>query len=184
MRNISKDLRVQRTIKGIRDSFSELVLIRSYEELTIKELAENAKINRKTFYLHFSSLDDVIEMLQNEVVNNFLSSIENETSQLDVAGCINKFYHYLNDCGDVEQRLLCHPSYSFFYENVTQSLLESPALKKFYENKKNPFLVRAYCVTITSMYRSWLQNNKPISLDELIKYASDILLNGYNGSNI
>ncbi len=184
MRNYSDDLRVKRTIKAIRNAFCQLVLEKDFKDISIKELTELAEINRKTFYLHFSSLDDLIHQLQKDIVNNFLKLVENETASLNVEGCIYKFYHYLNDCGDVEQKLLCDTEYSFFYEEVTQALLDSTAFKPFYERTREPYLVRAYCVTITSMYRSWLQNKKPIPLDELIKYASDIILNGYNNAKL
>lgn len=184
MRQTSNDLRVRRTIKSIKYAFCQLVLEKDYSEISITELAERAEINRKTFYLHFSSLDDLIEQLQNEIVDNFLDYVEQETNELDVAGCISKFYHYLDECDDVEQKLMCDPNYVFFYNNVTNMLLETPAFKSFYEKTKHPYIVRAYCVTITSIYRSWLQNGKPTPIDELIDYSSDLIINGYGHADL
>ena len=63
-------------------------------------------------------------------------------------------------------------------------LLETSAFKPFYENAKHPFVVRAYCVTITSIYRSWLQNDKPTTIDELVDYASDLIVNGYSHADL
>lgn len=184
MRQTSNDLRVRRTIKSIKYAFCQLVLEKDYSEISITELAERAEINRKTFYLHFSSLDDLIEQLQNEIVENFLDYLAPEINDLDVAGCIAKFYHYLDECDEVEQKLMCDRNYVFFYNNVTNMLLETAAFKGFYENTKHPFIVRAYCVTITSIYRSWLQNGKPTSIEELIDYSTDLIMNGYGHADL
>ena len=50
--NKKKDLRVQRTRQFIRKTFEEMICEMDYEQISIKELAQRAKINRKTFYLH------------------------------------------------------------------------------------------------------------------------------------
>ena len=55
-----KDLRVRRTLKAIRSAFYELVLTKNYSDISITELTDLAEINRKTFYLHYSSLDDLV----------------------------------------------------------------------------------------------------------------------------
>ena len=55
MEHTSKDLRVRRTLKAIRSAFYELVLTKNYSDISITELTDLAEINRKTFYLHYSS---------------------------------------------------------------------------------------------------------------------------------
>lgn len=49
------DLRVQRTKENIRRGFEEMICEMDYEEMSIKELTQRAKINRKTFYLHYDT---------------------------------------------------------------------------------------------------------------------------------
>ena len=49
------DRRQVRTKRRIRDAFMELIMEKPMEKLTIKELAERADIDRKTFYLHYDS---------------------------------------------------------------------------------------------------------------------------------
>ncbi len=184
MEEVRVDLRTRRTIKAIKGAFSQLVLEKNYSDISITELAKRAEINRKTFYLHYSSLDDLVNDIEREIVETFLKSIEKELSELNVAGCISKFYHYLNDCDDVQKKLLCDTDYTFFYDNVTTMLLESKPFKAFYEKKRHPYVVKAYCVTITSIYKSWLVNGRPTPIDELIDYACDLILHGYDGATL
>lgn len=49
-----QDLRVQKTLAAINRAFEEMVCTMLPQEITVKELTERAKINRKTFYLHYT----------------------------------------------------------------------------------------------------------------------------------
>ena len=43
-----------------------------YEKITVKELCEKAMINRRTFYLHYESIDDILNEVLSEMANDFL----------------------------------------------------------------------------------------------------------------
>lgn len=44
-----EDLRVKRTISNIYKAFEQLICEKEYQKITVKELAELAQINKKTF---------------------------------------------------------------------------------------------------------------------------------------
>ena len=169
MEHTSKDLRVRRTLKAIRSAFYE-------SDISITELTDRAEINRKTFYLHYSSLEDLVKEVEQEIVENILENVRLSAEQLDVEGCVDTFYHYLDECDEVQQKLLCDSHYYFFYEDV-----KSNAFSKFFEKTKHPDIVRSYSICITFIYRNWLKSGRPIPLDELIEYASMIISKGYSG---
>lgn len=181
MEHTSKDLRVRRTLKAIRNAFYELVLEKNYSDISITELTEKAEINRKTFYLHYSSLEDLLKEVEQEVTDNILENIHRSAENLDMPGCVSIFYHYLDECDEVQQKLLCDTHYHFFYEDVTNAVLQSSAFSNFFKLTKHPDIVRSYSICITYIYRDWFKHNRPIPLDELIDYASTIVLSGYQG---
>ena len=47
--NGKEDLRIQRTKEAIHKTFEEMICEMDDEQITIKELAQRTKINRKTF---------------------------------------------------------------------------------------------------------------------------------------
>lgn len=50
MKNLDKvDRRIERTRNAIINAFKEMIIDKEFKEITIKELAERANINRKTF---------------------------------------------------------------------------------------------------------------------------------------
>ena len=157
---------------------------KSYSQLSITELADRAEINRKTFYLHYTSLDDLVLHFQKDIADNFLSYVEEEAANLDVGGCIAKFYHYLDECDEVTQRLMCDEEYTFFYHGVTKMMSETEPFRSFYKDAKHPEIVSAYGATITTIFRNWLKSDNPMPIDELIDYACDMVLNGYNNADL
>ena len=96
MRERSKDLRVRRTLTAVRKAFNDLVLARNYNEISITDLTEKAGINRKTFYLHYSSLDDLVSEVEEEMTKEILDNIGEYARKLDLDGCITYFYNSIS----------------------------------------------------------------------------------------
>ena len=71
------DLRVLKTKEAIKNAFKNMIIEMPYEKITIKELCERALINRKTFYLHYSSIDDLLEEFQEEIAEEYFDRIKN-----------------------------------------------------------------------------------------------------------
>lgn len=55
-----EDRRVRKTRKALIDAFSDIVLVRRYEDIRIGEILEQADVGRSTFYTHFLGKDDLL----------------------------------------------------------------------------------------------------------------------------
>ena len=84
MQEKKEDLRVRKTKEAIHNAFKAMICEMDYDRMTIKELAERAQINRKTFYLHYSSLDELLEELQEEIADNFIRQKVSYSSMKDI----------------------------------------------------------------------------------------------------
>ena len=60
------DRRVLKTRQAIEEALASLILKTDYDKITVSALAKEANINRKTFYLHYQSVED----LANEIVQD------------------------------------------------------------------------------------------------------------------
>ncbi|MEY2349893.1 TetR/AcrR family transcriptional regulator [Lentilactobacillus buchneri] len=64
MKNSNRiDRRTIYTVNVIKDSFLELIQDKPYSKISIKEICKVADISRSTFYLHFKSIDDVLNAI-------------------------------------------------------------------------------------------------------------------------
>ncbi|WP_458458449.1 TetR/AcrR family transcriptional regulator [Pseudobutyrivibrio sp.] len=181
MRERSKDLRVRRTLTAVRKAFNDLVLTRNYNEISITDLTEKAGINRKTFYLHYSSLDDLVAEVEEEMSKEILDNIGEYARKLDLEGCITYFYKYLESCSKVEKKLMCDEHYAFFYNEVVDTVLKSDEFSKFFSMTKYPSIVRSYTKAITAIYKDWLLAGKETDFSVLTETASKLLGSGYSG---
>ncbi len=65
------DLRVIKSKKAIKDAFLQLIKEKSYGNITITDIAKRAMINRKTFYMHYETKEN----LYNEITDELLEEI-------------------------------------------------------------------------------------------------------------
>ena len=66
----SQDIRVQKTKKAIQDALFSLLNEKPINKITIKELADTANVNRKTFYAHYNSIEGIVNEIEDELIVN------------------------------------------------------------------------------------------------------------------
>ena len=74
---MAEDLRVRRTKRAIKLAFIKLVNEKGFSNVTIKEIAEEAIVNRQTFYNYYQDKYDLTEQLNDE----YLAIFENLINQ-------------------------------------------------------------------------------------------------------
>ena len=103
------DLRVVKTLDAIRTHFEQLVCECGYDKLTVASLCESARINKKTFYRHYKSLDDLFAQVQREFASEYVEL----TGHLRIP----------EDAGEITRRFILYScetgARSPFYEAVT-----------------------------------------------------------------
>lgn len=65
---MSEDLRITKTKKAIKQAFIEEVSEKGFIHVNVKDVTTRAMINRNTFYLHYTSKDDLVEQLVKDVI--------------------------------------------------------------------------------------------------------------------
>ena len=68
-----EDLRTKRTRKMILEAFINLVEEKGYEHVTVSDIANQAMINRATFYAHFKDKQDVYDYIFKEALEQFMN---------------------------------------------------------------------------------------------------------------
>lgn len=58
-------------IRGINQSFLKLLNQKAYEEISVKEIAQEAFISRATFYIYFKNKDAILVGLLDDFLNEF-----------------------------------------------------------------------------------------------------------------
>ena len=86
---------------------SVLILLRDkgLEEITVKEIAEKAGVNRSTYYRHFAVKKDVIRRFYQLRLDQYLDSIQGDISPKDYfTGIFSDFLRYKQELILLDQR--------------------------------------------------------------------------------
>ena len=78
------DRRILKTKRAIRNAFAELLSTKDIAEITIKEIADAADINRKTFYSYYRDVYQIVDEIENEVVHTLGSILKKVDYKLDM----------------------------------------------------------------------------------------------------
>mgnify|MGYP005786601317 CR=1 FL=1 len=177
-----EDLRVRKTRKAIHNAFKEMICEMDYDQITIKELTQRAQINRKTFYLHYASLDDLLEEFQEEIADHFISRKVSYSNMKDIRDLIRVFYEHAANMPLLHERIMCSGSYRPIWDKINKRIMDYRretnrgvfGLDEYSEN-----LVFAYYGANSSLlFRQWVADGKKLSLEELIDIATRLICNG------
>ncbi|MFC6324195.1 TetR/AcrR family transcriptional regulator [Companilactobacillus baiquanensis] len=129
------DKRVQRTNQALKKSFRDLSKIHKYRDITVKELTDNAKINRKTFYLHYDSIDDFVNTFAGELADQLLEIIAGKSlhdTLTHPADLFDGIVDYFEQSRDFYSFVLTSDDYSFLSRKVERLVCDgfASALKE------------------------------------------------------
>lgn len=122
------DRRTIYTRNTVKDALLELLEEQSFEKITVASLCRQAEITRATFYLHFQSLDEVLDELLDEALmiaeaaSNDMSVKERMAALKEVvragdAGALRRNERLLGPC----QRVADDPKYRAIFQDPTLS---------------------------------------------------------------
>ena len=122
------DRRTRYTRQTIKDIFLEELKTKPYNKITVTEICKKSEMNRGTFYLHYYSIDDVL----NDVFEDFLSDT---SSVLEHVLCPNKQSCTYPFC----QKIQSSQRYqALFFDDVVSARM----LEKLSDTGKENFITR------------------------------------------
>jgi len=171
-----EDRRIRKTKSSIKSTLIELLRSKPINSISVTELTSKADISRKTFYLHYNSIFEAKEDIDNDLIirlNDIISSISSKTQQLN-ENDIYSFFKQVNATTQKQSGLV-----SYFISNTKQSslyhkvkqALKNAVLERVNKNgansEYNDYLAEFLVNGILSTYILWNNNNKSISDEEL-----------------
>lgn len=182
--NGTEDLRVRRTIKSIKQSFEEMICEMNYEDITVKELCDRARINKKTFYYYYPSLDDLTAELQSVMSQSYLEKIADYKIPDDLDKINREFFLFSASQGEMYEKITCSSRYNMIrnkmIDNVMASTWEKVSLIKLLDEPKRNILLRFIQTVSVEIYCQWVADGKKIPLEQVIELSNQLLCSGAN----
>jgi AcrR family transcriptional regulator len=105
----SNDRRVRYTKKVIQESFIHLLEVKDISQISVKEICEEADLNRATFYAHYTDVYDLMKQIQEDLLENvnvYLSSAMKEGVQAISLEIVEKIFEYIKENAQICRLLL------------------------------------------------------------------------------
>lgn len=73
-----KDLRIVKTLDGIKESFLQCIEEIGFRNMTVKNITQKARINRSTFYKYYSDKYDLRDKYVNSIIDEFVNMLDTQ----------------------------------------------------------------------------------------------------------
>ena len=181
----TEDLRVQKTIEAIRSAFEQMICEMDYHEMTVKELCERAKINKKTFYRYYPTMDDLLLELQMEISSEYIEQISHYRLPEELNKVNEAFFRYSVSKGEVYEKITCAASYVSIRNTMIDRVNEATWHKSAWFNNipewQRHMLIVFVQYTIVELYKQWVADSKKTPVEEVIQLSNRLICTGIDG---
>lgn len=128
MRSNKDDRRVKYTKMVIKESFIKLLERKDISKITIKEICEDADINRATFYAHYSDQYDLLRKIEKELLDNInthIAELDKKNSNVDTVLVAEKIFEYIKENGKLCKLLLSERGDLNFQKQIMMLVYDS-----------------------------------------------------------
>ncbi len=166
------------TKKTIAASLKKFMEKKPLSKITVSEIVNDCKINRKTFYYHFENIQDLLKwMLEQEaieVVKNFDLLLDYEDAINFVLDYVEENKHILNcaydSIGSNELNRFFHNDFNSIVMNIINRYEEIMGIE--IDHDFRVFICDFYTEAIVGMIVRLLKNKHPYDRKKLIEYVS------------
>lgn len=190
MANLDRiDRRVERTRSAIIKAFKEMIIEKDFKQITIKDLADRADINRKTFYLHYESMEDILFDLALEISELLFELLDSKgfftSGSFDINILVSCIEELLDTNYELFKKIISANSYRFFARNIKDLVKDS-----FIRKVKNKTNLSNYMLNVTGdfiavglskLLKDWFEDNGGLSSVEIAKLASSMIYGAFKG---
>lgn len=164
----------------------ELLNKKDYEFITVKEICERAGVNRSTFYLHYETINDLLEETIDNIDKKFVTYFSENTNvffeKLKSASTENlllinpeyltPYLTYIKDNRIIHQVAVKHSRIMNSAEkfNSLNEKVFKPIFKRFnIDDKTEHYMISYYLNGITAIINEWIKSGCKDSIEYIEK---------------
>ncbi len=182
------DRRVLKTKKAIHNAFVKLLAEKDIDDITVKDIADTADINRKTFYNYYTGVYQVIDEMEDEIVRRF----EETTKDMDFEKTMQQPYVVFDRLSKIINEdfeffsLVFRSKKNTSLKIKTQNTLVKSAKERLTrpaEIDETAFniMIEFIFMGIMSAYHNWFNSDRTQSIEEISKTIGILCIDGMNG---
>lgn len=182
---LKEDRRIKRTKKMLRQALAQLMSEKDFKDITVKDITECADLNRGTFYLHYCDTYDLLEKVENELIQNLETMMENyhptEKNQSAFV-IIEQVFDYITENIEICKIMFLSNSNFNYLEKLTNIItVKGFELRKElcsdFDKEKNDYLFCFLASGIIGLIKKWFIDDMKTPKKEMVKIIDNIISN-------
>lgn len=184
LKNGKEDRRVRRTQKLLKESLVELMSEKEFKDITIKDITERADLNRGTFYLHYTDTYGLLMSMENDVLNDFQTMIDDYLHQGPkdtLLPVLIPIIHYIVENEEICRNLFENNASNDFL-NKFRELIHRNGIaifeRQFPFGKKGSYDYFFEFVTygLIGIIKKWVDDKMPLTEEMIAKIGNDSVM--------
>ncbi|MDD4502770.1 MAG: TetR-like C-terminal domain-containing protein [Clostridia bacterium] len=163
MKNNKEDRRVKYTKMVLKESLIDLLSKKDISCITIKQICEEADINRATFYTHYSDQFDLLRQIEDEFLQNvkaYIAVFKQKKADAILVDVLEEIFEYIKDNAKLCRLLLSKQGNLEFQKRIMMLIYDTNLVAKPNESLKKGEEEFVYSFIITGcvgVIHKWLE---------------------------
>ena len=186
------DRRIVRSRNAILSAFERLLMEKPLADITVSAIAREANVDRKTFYVHFGTVDGLLDAIAEDVVGMIVDSVERTLASLGsdpnerALDAAATFFRTVNEalCNNLvlNRQLIENISLDDFMARLRAPLEREIAKRDLLPMGLKDELFDYYLVFLLSgiigIYRTWALSDGSVPIERISEVANNLTLSG------
>ena len=186
------DRRIVRSRNAILSAFERLLMEKPLADITVSAIAREANVDRKTFYVHFGTVDGLLDAIAEDVVEMIVDSVELTLASLGdnpnerALGAAETFFKTVNEalCNNLmlNRQLIENIPLDDFMARLREPLERKIAERDLLPHGLKDELFDYYLAFLLSgiigIYRTWALSDGSVPIERISEVANNLTLNG------
>lgn len=186
------DRRIVRSRNAILSAFERLLMEKPLADITVSAIAREANVDRKTFYVHFGTVDGLLDAIAEDVVEMIVDSVELTLASLGgdpnerALGAAETFFRTINEalCNNLmlnRQLIENIPLDDFMArlrEPLERKIAERDLLPHGLKDEMFDYYLAFLLSGIIGIYRTWALSDGSVPIERISAVANDLTLDG------
>ena len=181
---------VRKTRRKLQTSLTQLMQQKPFQEISVRELAEQADINRGTFYLHYHDVNEMVRSIEKELLQSLRDIIHAHTDSTQepkqrMHAILTDLYQFLEENNEICAALLS-PNGDIAFVAKLQEYVQNSCLQEWLDAQQNHpdaveqeqfHLQTAFIVSgCVGLCRTWLHRMpNPFTATEMAAFTEQLI---------
>ena len=186
------DRRIVRSRNAILSAFERLLMEKPLAGITVSAIAREANVDRKTFYVHFGTVDGLLDAIAEDVVGMIVDSVERTLASLGsdpnerALGAAATFFRTVNEalCNNLvlNRQLIENIPLDDFMARLRapleREIAERDLLPMGLKDELFDYYLAFLLSGIIGIYRTWALSDGSVPIERISEVANNLTLSG------